>query len=138
MSNLITPEGGWTGNELQTSGNTGEMICPNCHAQYRPGFTTCSDCHIPLVDPAPPKAQVEAAPVVVLDIKCSQHSEVYAVARCRACSSGVCSTCDFFISNFHFCPRCIDNADRIRSAHAGRALRQARSWLQHIARSPFS
>jgi hypothetical protein len=111
MSNLFTPKEGWTGNELPMPARTGEMVCPNCHAEYRPGFTTCSDCHIPLVDPAPPPAEAEAAPVVVLDIKCSQHSEVYAVARCRACSSGVCNTCDFFISNFHFCPRCIDNAE---------------------------
>jgi len=25
------------------------MICPNCHAEYRDGFTTCADCEIPLV-----------------------------------------------------------------------------------------
>lgn len=26
------------------------MICPNCHAEFRDGFTTCSDCEIPLVE----------------------------------------------------------------------------------------
>ncbi|MEO8196296.1 MAG: hypothetical protein ABI689_06200 [Thermoanaerobaculia bacterium] len=26
------------------------MICPNCHAEYREGFTTCADCEIPLVE----------------------------------------------------------------------------------------
>ena len=26
------------------------MICPSCHAEFREGFTTCSDCEIPLVD----------------------------------------------------------------------------------------
>ncbi len=26
------------------------MICPNCHAEFREGFTTCSDCEIPLVE----------------------------------------------------------------------------------------
>ena len=26
------------------------MICPNCHAEFRPGFTVCSDCGIALVD----------------------------------------------------------------------------------------
>ena len=26
------------------------MICPNCHAEYRDGFTTCADCEIPLVE----------------------------------------------------------------------------------------
>ena len=25
------------------------MYCPLCKAEYRPGFTTCSDCHIALV-----------------------------------------------------------------------------------------
>ena len=25
------------------------MICPNCRAEYRDGFTTCADCEIPLV-----------------------------------------------------------------------------------------
>ncbi len=26
------------------------MICPNCHAEYREGFTTCADCEVPLVE----------------------------------------------------------------------------------------
>ncbi len=26
------------------------MYCPKCRAEYRAGFTTCSDCHIELVD----------------------------------------------------------------------------------------
>lgn len=26
------------------------MICPNCHVEYREGFTTCADCEIPLVE----------------------------------------------------------------------------------------
>lgn len=25
------------------------MICPKCNSEYRPGFTVCADCHIPLV-----------------------------------------------------------------------------------------
>jgi hypothetical protein len=25
------------------------MYCPKCRAEYREGFTNCSDCHIPLV-----------------------------------------------------------------------------------------
>lgn len=25
------------------------LICPNCHAEYREGFTSCSDCDVPLV-----------------------------------------------------------------------------------------
>lgn len=26
------------------------MICPNCHAEYRDGFSTCADCQVPLVN----------------------------------------------------------------------------------------
>jgi hypothetical protein len=27
------------------------MICPNCGAEYQPGFTQCSDCLVDLVEP---------------------------------------------------------------------------------------
>lgn len=31
------------------------MWCPKCGAEYRPGFTECSDCRVPLLDsPASP------------------------------------------------------------------------------------
>jgi hypothetical protein len=30
------------------------MICPNCKSEYRPGFTSCSDCHVELVEKLPP------------------------------------------------------------------------------------
>src|SRR5262245_36716519 len=29
------------------------MICPSCRAEYRPGFTMCSDCNVRLVDILP-------------------------------------------------------------------------------------
>src|SRR6478609_6300772 len=29
------------------------MFCPKCKAEYRVGFTRCSDCHIDLVDHLP-------------------------------------------------------------------------------------
>jgi hypothetical protein len=29
------------------------VICPNCGAEYVPGFTRCSDCDVPLVENAP-------------------------------------------------------------------------------------
>ena len=30
------------------------MFCPQCKAEYRPGFTLCSDCRIDLVEELPP------------------------------------------------------------------------------------
>ena len=32
------------------------MFCPQCQAEYQPGFTRCSDCDIELVDHLPPEA----------------------------------------------------------------------------------
>ena len=29
------------------------MFCPNCRAEYQPGFTRCSDCDVELVEAAP-------------------------------------------------------------------------------------
>jgi hypothetical protein len=29
------------------------VFCPRCGAEYRPGFTQCADCHVPLVDRLP-------------------------------------------------------------------------------------
>lgn len=31
------------------------MYCPNCEAEYREGFTTCSDCGVSLVEGLPPE-----------------------------------------------------------------------------------
>src|SRR5437899_10688032 len=31
------------------------MFCPNCRAEYRPGFARCSDCGIDLVEILPPQ-----------------------------------------------------------------------------------
>ena len=30
------------------------MFCPNCRAEYRPGFARCSDCEVELVEILPP------------------------------------------------------------------------------------
>ena len=32
------------------------MFCPQCRAEYRPGFHRCSDCDMELVDQLPPDA----------------------------------------------------------------------------------
>ncbi|MFB3904015.1 MAG: DUF2007 domain-containing protein [Acidobacteriota bacterium] len=33
------------------------MICPNCKAEYREGYTICSDCEVPLVERLPEEEQ---------------------------------------------------------------------------------
>ena len=37
------------------------MICPQCHAEYRDGFTVCADCDIPLV----PQYETDGATLAV-------------------------------------------------------------------------
>ena len=38
------------------------LICPNCRAEYRDGFTTCSDCDVPLVFQQPVYPEVVPEP----------------------------------------------------------------------------
>ncbi len=35
------------------------MICPNCKAEYREGYTVCADCEVPLVEKLPADEQPE-------------------------------------------------------------------------------
>ena len=35
------------------------MFCPQCRSQYREGFTTCSDCNVPLVSELPPQSEAD-------------------------------------------------------------------------------
>jgi hypothetical protein len=35
------------------------MICPNCKAEYREGYTVCADCEVPLVEKLPEDEQPE-------------------------------------------------------------------------------
>jgi len=38
------------------------LICPQCHAEYIPGFTRCDDCGVELVDELPTKKPAAAEP----------------------------------------------------------------------------
>ncbi len=40
------------------------MYCPRCGVEYRPGFTDCADCHVPLAagDPPPPGPSSQGDP----------------------------------------------------------------------------
>jgi hypothetical protein len=40
------------------------MFCPECKAEYRPGFTRCSDCDVSLVaEPPPPDNSAKSEPI---------------------------------------------------------------------------
>jgi hypothetical protein len=39
------------------------MFCPLCKAEYRQGFSTCSDCHVQLVSTQEEAAAVEVDPL---------------------------------------------------------------------------
>ena len=42
------------------------MFCPQCHVEYRPGFTRCTDCDVDLVDALPqePEPALEANRII--------------------------------------------------------------------------
>lgn len=53
------------------------MICPNCGAEYQPGFARCSDCLVELVEPGPEPEAVEPAgrePVALREPVCVYRS----------------------------------------------------------------
>ncbi len=41
------------------------MFCPSCRTEYREGYTTCTDCQVPLVAALPPS---DEAPEADLDV----------------------------------------------------------------------
>jgi hypothetical protein len=47
---------------------TGEVICPQCNAEYRDGFTRCSDCDVDLVEPPPPPPPDERGQIELVKI----------------------------------------------------------------------
>jgi len=40
------------------------MFCPTCKAEYRPGFTECADCGVPLVYELPEESSPERSQVL--------------------------------------------------------------------------
>ncbi len=47
------------------------MFCPECKAEYRDGFTTCSDCDVELVDalvePEPEPADADSEEILAIE-----------------------------------------------------------------------
>jgi hypothetical protein len=44
------------------------VYCPQCRAEFREGFTECSDCHVPLSEGSPPPSRFDPSldPIIVL------------------------------------------------------------------------
>jgi putative signal transducing protein len=55
------------------------MFCPQCEAEYREGFTECSDCGVALVEALEPKQRDEVAPGLTAIMETSDAEELGAI-----------------------------------------------------------
>lgn len=102
----------------------GKQYCPDCATHAASGAGGAPE----LAPPPPPQEpapvnesgfltlNLSAAPQTVAltavppGLKCAQHANLDAAARCRVCSNGMCAVCDFALPNgMHVCPACIEN-----------------------------
>lgn len=97
------------------------MFCPKCGAEYREGFTQCSDCGIPLVWEEPDEVEADKADYV-------EYTEVLrtfsladvAIIRSLLEDAGI----DYFIKDEHFAlvrplvepPTLMVNKDQVEEA----------------------
>jgi len=44
------------------------VICPQCNAEYREGFTRCADCEVDLVEPPPPPPPDERGAIELVKV----------------------------------------------------------------------
>jgi putative acetyltransferase len=66
------------------------MFCPQCRSEYRPGFTECSECHVPLVAVLPPESAVPAEPDArIVTVYRTGDSALIALARSLLDSAGI-------------------------------------------------
>jgi hypothetical protein len=56
------------------------MYCPECRAEYRPGFTHCSDCDVALVEELPEEESSSDEPLTLL-WECADQCECVGVCR---------------------------------------------------------
>jgi hypothetical protein len=60
------------------------MYCPQCEAEFRDGFTICSDCQVALVQGAPPEAPVPVTPDSQLDlVTVFESNDAFAIALAK-------------------------------------------------------
>jgi hypothetical protein len=65
------------------------MYCPECEVEYRPGFTECADCHVPLVDALPPPAEVPNPDLELVRVLEGNSSIAEAVAKMALEQAGI-------------------------------------------------
>jgi len=111
-----------------------ELICPDCRADlvvvdaqnatcagHNGRYQILFDRSLGAAQPGTETAAASPEPTVRIgdsqveapqagNVRCRQHPEVQAVARCRVCHAGVCATCDFLLpGNLHVCPGCLES-----------------------------
>lgn len=104
--------------------------CGVCNTANPLSATTCGVCgrSFGLLDLT---ARMMPPPVEQLaGVKCAQHPDVDAIARCRVCSNAMCATCEFILpGNVRACPACLEkepettiSPKRVKMSIAGIAL----------------
>ena len=57
------------------------MFCPECRAEYRPGFSECSDCRVALVSELKPEPKPEPGPTPAEKIKAADAKKETALKK---------------------------------------------------------
>jgi hypothetical protein len=66
------------------------MYCPKCMAEYREGFTVCSDCQVPLVEALPaPEAPDPGAKLDLVTVLHCKDSVALALAKGSLDEAGI-------------------------------------------------
>lgn len=92
------------------------LMCTTCDFRQLDGSHLCPTCATqPSVAPAGSFSGALASPYARVEpgVRCRNHPEVDAVARCSECSTPICGTCDFqFPGGLHYCPTCATRTSR--------------------------
>jgi len=97
------------------------MFCPDCRAEYREGFLTCSECGTALVEQLPPEP-AELPPEAYVTVLTTACSDVLALAESILEGAEI----DYFVNgeDFHdlFATGPVDVQVPVESAEEARAL----------------
>jgi hypothetical protein len=65
------------------------VYCPECRAEFREGFTECSDCHVPLIQQQQSTWPAEEPTLALVNVFESSDPVLIALARSTLESSGI-------------------------------------------------